>query len=252
MKSNRRLNWLDLFRWAFSDILGKTYSSEDRSHFYDRMAFDFFHRDRLARYMVDTIQELFPDGNPYIAERAAGSGIVTRELYERGYTNIRATDLSESQLKVLEEKLEGIEVRVENLDHEMEGVADDSVDVIFQVGATRFMSRKGQVTYISEAARTLKNGGYVLWPVMWVERPLAWMMHGFKSPRTTSYAIASLASRHNLELVSSPKLIHGKMGLLTTTLLVLQKQEKTKQRNRFSAWLDISRKGNWKRLRPIS
>ncbi len=252
MKSNQRLNWLDLFRWAFSDILGKTYSSEERSHFYDRMAFDFFHRDRLAKYIVDTIQGLFPKGNPYITERAAGSGIVTKELYERGYTNIRATDLSESQLKVLAEKLKGIEVKVENLDHEMKGVVDSSIDVIFQVGATRFMSRKGQETYISEAARALKNDGYVLWPVMWVERPLAWTMHGFKSPRTTSYTIASLASKYGLEVVSAPKLIHGRLGLLTTTLLILQKQEKTKQKNWFSAWLDISRQGSWKRLRPIS
>ncbi|MGB1217466.1 MAG: class I SAM-dependent methyltransferase, partial [Saprospiraceae bacterium] len=237
MKSNRRLNWLDLFRWAFSDILGKTYSSEDKSHFYDRMAFDFFHRDRLAKYMVDTIQGLFPTGQAYVAERAAGSGIVTKELYERGYTNIRATDLSESQLKVLEEKLKGIEVKVENLNGEMDGVKDNSVDIIFQVGATRFMTRKGQETYISEAARTLKNGAYVLWPVMWVERPLAWTMHGFRSPKTTSFAIASLLSKHGLNVVSAPKLIHGKMGLLTTTLLVIQKQEKSQQKSWFSAGL---------------
>ncbi len=218
----KRLGWLDFIQWAYQDTFGTTYSSEDKSRLYDEMAKQFFHRNRLATYIGNKILEYFPAQQPRIWERAAGSGIITEHLYQRGLTRIRASDLSESQLLVLKEKMEDIEIAIEDFNELVPDVNDRSVDVIFQVGATRFMSQQGQINYIIEAARTLKDGGIVIWPIMWAEVPLAWFRKG-KGPRTLSWNIARLLRQNGFEIVEAPIVWHGRMLLLTSRLMIARK-----------------------------
>ncbi len=205
------------------DQVDKTYDSDEKSRFYDDLARQYFHRDRLAEFIATKIKSLFPEGNPYICERAAGSGIITETLFKHQLTNIRATDLSPSQLKVLAEKLQGLETAVENLNDPMPEVPENTFDVVFQVGATRFMSKEGQENYINEAARTLKPGGYLLWPVLWVERPMVWFRKGSNNPLTTSWDIAMKMEKQGLEIVEAPWIVHGRMRLLTGTFLIGKK-----------------------------
>jgi hypothetical protein len=220
----KRLTWGALFKWVFRDTLDESYTSEGRSRFYDLIAREFFHRDRLGQYITDKILSLYQGRQPFICERAAGSGIITERLYAAGLRRIHATDLSESQLLVLKEKMPDITIAVENFNEDMAGIDDGSVDVIFQTGATRFMSPQGQRHYIHEAARTLHEGGHVLWPVMWAEIPLSWGRSGWRGPRMTSWGIARLLEKSGLEIVESPLVIHGRLCLLTTTFIVARKQ----------------------------
>ncbi len=251
MKKEKKLTWFSLVKWTFSDRNDETYNSEGKSRFYDRIARDFFHRDRLAQFISDTIISLFSKQNPYICERAAGSGIITESLYGNGLDNIRSSDLSESQLLVLQEKLPKIKVAVENFNELMPNVGDDSFDVIFQVGATRFMTKQGQINYIEEAARTLKKNAYLLWPVMWAEIPLAWARVGWNSPRTFSFRIARLLEKNGLEIIKAPILFHGRMFLLTTTFLIIQNKKQPIKRNIFSSLFHLVSKLDFKYLRAL-
>ncbi len=219
----KKISWWALFKWAFVDNNDNSYTSEEKSRFYDRLAKQYFHRDRLAKFISDYTDNIFSNKDIKICERAGGSGIITKILYNNGYKNIRVSDLSESQLIVLKEKLTDIEIVVEDFNQIMSEVKDNSFDLIFQTGATRFMTKEGQITYIKEAARTLKDGGLLYWPVMWVEVPLALLKKGFKSPKTLSISIRKLLKKENLKVIDKSILIHGKLGLLTTTFLIIQK-----------------------------
>ncbi|MGK0389986.1 MAG: ubiquinone/menaquinone biosynthesis C-methylase UbiE [Maribacter sp.] len=241
---HQRLSWLSFFKWIFNDTVNKTYTSEEKSRFYDQVAKDFFHRDRLAGYLTQKITSYFPAQQPYICERAAGSGIITERLYKKGFTKIRASDLSESQLLVLKEKLKEIEISIENFNELIPSVSDNSFDVVFQVGATRFMTRPGQLNYIKEAARTLKEGGIIIWPVMWGEIVLNWVRAG-KGPKTSSFNIAKLLQKEGFEIVESPWVIHGKMGMLSTTLLIAKKIEKTAPQSSLNTIMQLVRKWTW-------
>jgi len=249
MESNqKKLSWFALFKWAFNDTINKTYTSEEKSRFYDRIAKDFFHRYRLAEYIVERIIVHFPAQQPYICERAAGSGIITETLHKKGLTRIRASDLSESQLLILKEKLEGLEIAIENFNEPMEGIEDNLFDVVFQVGATRFMSKDGQINYIQEAARTLKQDGILIWPVMWAEVPLTWLRTGLSSPRTLSFRITRLLEKEGFEIVEAPWVIHGRMGLLTSTVLVAKKTGNSIQRGFMGTFVHLFKKRAWKFL----
>lgn len=244
----KKLSWFALFKWAFNDTINKTYTTEEKSRFYDRIAKDFFHRYRLAEYIVQRIIAYFPAQQPYICERAAGSGIVTETLYKKGLTRIRASDLNKSQLLVLKEKMEGIEIAIENFNEPMNGIENDIFDVIFQVGATRFMSKEGQFNYIKEAARTLKQGGILIWPVMWVEIPLTWFRTRLSSPRTLSYRIAHLLEKEGFEIVEAPWVIHGRMGILTSTVLIAQKTGNSNSKGQIGTIRQLFKKRDWKYL----
>lgn len=245
---HQRLSWLSFFKWIFNDTVDKTYTSEEKSRFYDQVAKEFFHRDRLASYLTQKITSYFPAQQPYIYERAAGSGIITEKLYEKGFTKIRASDLSESQLLILKEKLEGIEISIEDFNELIPAVKDDSFDVVFQVGATRFMTRSGQLNYIKEAARVLKKDGIIIWPVMWGEIVLNWVRKG-NGPKTISFNIARLLEKEGFEIVESPWVIHGKMGMLSTTLLIAKKTGQNTPKNWLDTIMQLTRKWTWVYLR---
>ncbi len=242
MKNKKRLTWWDLIKWGISDQLGRSYSSEEKSRFYDRLAQDFFHRDRLAAFITKIISDLHTNTTPYICERAAGSGIITEHLYQQGFTKIRTSDLNATQLLVLQEKMPEIKTVVEDFNFPLKDIHAKTFDVILQVGATRFMTKKGQIIYIEEAFRTLHNGGYILWPVIWAEMPMAWLSKGWNPPKTTPWGIKLLLEKNGFEIIENPFLIHGKIGLLTTTFLVAQKNENPKPKNIFTSFLDLSKK----------
>ena len=172
------------------------------------------------------------------------ANIITEKLYDKGFTKIRASDLSESQLLVLEEKLKGIEISIENFNDLIPSVPDNSFDVVFQVGATRFMTRAGQLNYIKEAARTLKEDGIIIWPVMWGEIILNWVRAG-KGPKTISFNIARLLEKEGFEIVESPWVIHGKMGMLSTTLLIAKKTSQSNPKNWLNTMMQLTRKWAW-------
>lgn len=249
MKSDpKRLSWFDLFKWAFNDTINKTYTTEEKSRFYDQIAIDFFHRHQLANYITNRILYHFPNQQPYICERAAGSGIVTAALYKKGLTKIRASDLSNFQLKILEEKLAGIETAIENFNDLIPEVGDDSVDVVFQVGATRFMTKQGQKNYIHEAARILKEGGILIWPVLWVEIPMNWVKKG-KRPKTLSLSISRMLEKAGFEIIEAPWVFHGKLLFLTSTVIIAKKRKQPIQHSVINTLGQLRKKRKWIYLR---
>ncbi len=222
-KKKRRFTWFSLAKWAVTDGKGINYDTEERSEVYDQIAIDYFHRDRLAKFLVDKTGEWFPGKKDIrICERAAGGGIVTNTFYDAGYQNIRVSDISKTQLDVLSEKLPNIKTIEEDINTKMPDVGDDEFDLMLEVGATRYMTRSGQQVFIKEAKRALAEGGLLLWPVMLVEMPLTWVKKGMSGPVTSPWGIKKLLENEGFFIKEMPFLWHGKMGIIATYLLVAE------------------------------
>lgn len=215
-----------LAKWIYMDVTDQNYNSEEKSQEYDELAHKMFHRHRLGQFIVKLLQKYYPLDAPNqlnICERAAGGGIITKILYESGYSNIRATDLNATQLELLQQKLPHIHTVVENINASIKGVERDTFDVIFQVGATRFITPEGQKMYVKEAYRTLKEGALLIWPVFVAEEFLSKIRHGLGQHKSSSYGIAWLLEETGFEIVEAPLVVHGRYGSLSGIVLVAKK-----------------------------
>lgn len=215
-----------LAKWIYMDATDQNYNSEEKSQEYDELAHKMFHRHRLGQFIVELLQKYHPHDPAdklHICERAAGGGIITHLLYENGYTNIRATDLNATQLEVLKQKLPNIHTAVENINDPIEGIENDSFDVMLQVGATRFITAEGQRTYVKEAYRTLKEGALLIWPVFVAEEVLSKVRHGLGKHKSSSYGIAWLLEETGFEIAEAPLVVHGRYGSLSGIVLVAKK-----------------------------
>jgi len=151
--------------WLWRSKLVQRYQSERDAEMYDLVARYYFGRQELAKQIsLEFLKriEVVPT-EAMICDRAAGTGIITEALLDVGY-NVCASDLSQTQLKTLAEKFSVATTKIEDLNGQMIGVEDNSIDGIVEVGADRFMTPMGQELFVQEAARTLKVGGILIWP----------------------------------------------------------------------------------------
>ena len=79
---------------------------------------------------------------------------------------------------------------------------------------------------------------------MWGEIVLNWARAG-KGPKMSSFNIARLLEKEGFEIVESPWVIHGKMGMLSTTLLIAKKVEQTASRSPLNTMMQLTRKWTW-------
>ena len=152
--------------WMFRSVFGTKYKTIEDAEIYDYVARRFFGREELAEVIAARLRyhvQCDPD-KTLIAERAAGTGIVTEKLVEAGF-HVRAFDISAAQLETLRQRLPTVATFTDDLNSPMLGMLPDVFDGLVQVGANRFMTEEGQLTFMQEAQRTLREGGIFIWPI---------------------------------------------------------------------------------------
>lgn len=218
---------LKALRWLLRDASGKMYSSPEEAEEYNGIATKYFEREKLAKYIAKTFQELIPPGSTVI-DSAAGTGIVAKALRDEGF-EIVALDISSHQLDFLKKNIPEVATIVSDLNAPID-CEDESVDGITQVGANRFMTVEGQELFIKEAARVLKEDGIFIYPVFFGEMYSSKRRHGLKQ-KAFSFEISNFMEKCGFEILETSTLIHGVFGGTTCILIVAQKKVNPKQRS---------------------
>lgn len=213
---------VETLTWAWRSRWAQKYSSVKDAEMYDLVARYYFGREKLARMVVsEFINNL--ENNPsqnLICDRAAGTGIITEALMNAGF-DVRASDLSFEQLQILSRKFKNILAVVEDLNGIMENVADETADGLTEVAADRFMTANGQEIFVQEAARVLRKGGILVWPLIFGEFG-GKLKHGWKW-RWSSKTRIKLLQRNGFEIVSNEFKIKGLALPSMCRLLVAKK-----------------------------
>lgn len=158
---------------------------------YDRLREQwFFNRPELARGTTEMVNA-FVNGNGRIYEAAAGTGILSLALAERGF-HVTCNDIQEKMLKRLQDKARGrdLENQITTLVSDMNSpffVGDGEYDGVVQLRANRYIVGN---TFYSESLRVLKEGGVLILPVFTVDRLLWWKNAGIRQ-HTTPLGIAN-------------------------------------------------------------
>lgn len=113
---------------------------------------------RLSR-IEDTVVELvaseFPQrGDLRILELTPGEGNLTRQLLERGYTNIEAMDIHPENFRV-----SGVRCHKGNLSEPFP-FADEAFDLVISVEGIEHL--ENQYQFAAEVSRVLKQGGHAI------------------------------------------------------------------------------------------
>lgn len=154
-----------------------------------------FRRLNMARGLVDVVEKYaaLPQ-NSRILEIAAGTGIVTRELAERGY-RVQPVDISARALEGLQRRTQGLSNVEQPIQANMNmswPIPDASVKAVIEVRASRYI--QNFQNWLQEAKRVLEPEGKLILPVYWLDVPL-WKMHsrrGMKQPTLTRNLIVEL------------------------------------------------------------
>lgn len=136
----------------------------------------YFRRSEVAKEVVD----LLGDGaNKQALDVAAGTGIVSQELHDRGF-EVTAIDLSEDFLHYIRKKRAGIQTVVGNMNEPLP-FQDGSFDCVTTVGANRYFTAEGFQMFLKETHRVLKNDGRLVFPVL-LDEYLSWRGDGIPFP----------------------------------------------------------------------
>lgn len=141
-----------------------TYADAER---YDRLENQWFaRRPDLALVVASVVERFCPSGGD-IFEVAAGTGILSLVLAEKGY-QVTAGDIQPHSLARLEHKaeeqglLERISIQHIDMNDEFEGVPDASYDLVVQLRASRYIVGD---RFYTESLRILRPGGSLVLPV---------------------------------------------------------------------------------------
>lgn len=162
---------------------------------------DICKRELLAREIADIITEVLPP-SPYfpqpILDLAAGTGIISAELQDRGY-QVTAVDLSPALLSEVQSKNPNISTSVTDINEQLP-FEDESFQGVTTVWANRFI--KDTNPFLEEVKRVLKPGGTFVWPVFRSEFPLWKARAGIKQP-TFNTSLAHQCREHGFEEVTT-------------------------------------------------
>lgn len=218
---------LETLRWLLRGASGKIYSSPKEAAEYNRIATKYYEREKLAEYIAKIYWKLILPGST-IFDSAAGTGIVTKALRAEGF-EVVAFDISSHQLDFLQSNIPEVTTIISDLNTPID-CEDESVNGITQVGASRFMTVKGQEIFIKEAMRILKEDGVFIYPVFWGGIFSSKRKHGLKQ-KAFSFEISKFMEKCGFEILETPTLIHGIFGGTTCILIVAQKKANPKQRS---------------------
>lgn len=211
------LTWLWRSRWV------SKYTSEKDSRMYDLVACHYFGREKLAKQIASKFLK-YIDLDPSLAticDRAAGTGIITKALVEAGF-KVRASDLSRSQLGELSKKFKDVIVVEENLNDNIIGVGDSTVDGLVAVAADRFMTVEGQKIFVREAKRVLKTDGILIWPTFFGEYIIGKIKYGRQWQGSPKEKI-KLLEENGFKILSNKLKVNGFLEPAVCRLLVAKK-----------------------------
>ena len=127
-----------------------------------------------ARVLADLMERYVPitsgEEQACILDIAAGTGIISRSLAEKGYS-VTATDVSQNALHYLNEQSSGIETVHADMNEKLP-FEDESFEGVTSVWANRFI--KDTDAFLSDVHRILKPGGVFVWPIFPPIAPIVW------------------------------------------------------------------------------
>lgn len=169
-------------------------------------------RERLGTSVADIFQYNLPEtkknGSPQkILDIAAGTGIVSRVLVERGY-QVHATDLSQEALDYLKEQSPTIATTRADMN---EGLpfAENQFDGATIVWSNRYIDNPKK--FLFETNRVLKVDGILVWPLFPLDS-LAWKLKIGISKPTFPDSLETLAKKSGFKNARQETLLFEARG----------------------------------------
>ncbi|MCL5970464.1 MAG: class I SAM-dependent methyltransferase [Patescibacteria group bacterium] len=148
---------------------------------YDRLHEKWFsRRSELARGTAEVVTA-FVKPNGKICEAAAGTGILSLQLAERGFC-VTCTYIQPNALEHLQNKAKskGLEERITTDVADMNGsfpIGNNTCDCVVQLRANRYIIGN---TFYTECHRVLNEDGVLILPVFTIDQPIWWKNAGRK------------------------------------------------------------------------
>lgn len=220
---SRNFSKLELLGWLWRSRWASRYNSEKDSRIYDFVARHYFGRDKLAQQIALEFLKYIDlkRFSATICDRAAGTGIITKGLVEAGF-KVRSSDLNLSQLEELSKKIKDVTVVEEDLNDNVVGVDDSTVDGVVAVAADRFMTVKGQRIFVKEAKRVLKTNGILIWPTFFGEYVVGKFKYG-RQWRGSPKEKIKLLEENGFKILSNKLKVNGFLEPAVCKLLVAKK-----------------------------
>lgn len=150
------------------------------------------------------------DGSPSVVlDVAAGTGILSKKLAEKGYQVI-ATDLSNTFLEYLSKQSPHIETTQGDMNTGLP-VTDASVDAVTILGSNRYITDVEK--FVDEVKRVLRPGGIFVWPVTSKESKLWKKNAGDKQLPTTPEELEKVLQAHGFVEVESGEKDYAQSGI---------------------------------------
>ena len=162
---------------------------------YEWVVNTFFKRSVVAEDVANLIARLIPRSKAVIVDMAAGTGLVSLPLMRLGYRVI-AIDIDQQMLDEVKQKaesaaLEDVRIVRQNINF-FSNFPDNSVDGYTCMAANRYIVNLD--VFLSEIYRTLKPGGYFVWPIFASDYVHWKLAAGFRQP-VFSWTLAKLMKK---------------------------------------------------------
>ncbi len=177
-----------LFREAHGIVFHDNYKDAQA---YEALVRTFWGRGLLGRHIADLFEVNVPvhDAHPYILDLGAGTGIISRELYKRGY-KVCAGDINETVLEHIRLQNQHIERVICDFNKPLPFAAN-SFDGVTSVWANRYIKKDGLYVMLDEVKRVLKPGGVFLWPIFPADTVM-WKMKNGVGQITSAKTLAGI------------------------------------------------------------
>lgn len=187
-------------------------------------------RTNQARALAVIMESRLPVSNeggelaPAILDIAAGTGLISRVLSEKGY-KVTATDLSHKALDSLHQRSPGIHTQQADMNSGLP-FRDDSFDGATSVMGNRYI--RDTDTFLQEVHRVLKPGGVFVWPIFLREAPLWIKRNGLRQHATAGKlmqdGLNAGFSEGKIEMMSLDERREHRIPFHTTPLYVILKK----------------------------
>lgn len=172
--------------------------------YFDPLAYEwvvnsFFKRQRIAEDLATIINRLIPQSKAIIVDMAAGTGVLSIPLAQLGYRVI-GMDISNLMLEQIKEKASRFQIsELRTVKHNFNSFSafpSNSIDGYTCLAANRHITNLD--VFLTEIYRTLKPGGYFVWPIFWSDF-VHWKINaGLKQPVFSS-TLAKIMAKYKFK-----------------------------------------------------